>query len=120
MQTIGQWLEERCKGEHVTLRQAAIKTDLSHACIANLRKGGRPSPETIKKLVRAFGGDGYQGQVLEDHLLALAGYRTERPEGEALSEERARLLDTVSGFSDAQLILVTRFADFLIKIKSEP
>ena len=36
--------------------------------------------------------------------------------GEALSEERARLLDKVSGFSDAQLIRMTEFADFLERI----
>ncbi|MBA7558643.1 hypothetical protein ES708_00247 [subsurface metagenome] len=108
------------RSEHLSLRQAAAKTSLSHATIADIRKGVRPDPETIMKLARAFGSDGAQGLALEDHLLTLAGYRTPRPEGEELSIAMATLMDKVSKFSDPQVKIMTRFADFLTEIEGEP
>lgn len=75
---IGQWVEEKCKRERLSLRQVATKTDLSHSTIADIIKGSRPFPETITKLAQGFGGDGKRGLALQDHLLVLAGYRTQR------------------------------------------
>ncbi len=114
------WLEGRLKCEHLSLRQAGAKTGLSHATIADIRKGVRPDPKTIQKLAEAFCGDGpNQRLALEDYLLTLAGYRTPRPEGEEPSEALAQLLDKVSKFSEPQLNLMTQFADFLMKIEGE-
>ena len=117
--TVGQWLEERLRREHLSLRQAAAKTGLSHATIADIMARGHPSPETIRKLAQGFGGDGKLRLVLEDHLLTLAGYRTPRPEGEEISEALAQLLDKVSKFNDSQLSIMTQFGDFLIEIGNE-
>ena len=111
--SVSQWLEKRCQLEHLSHRQAGIKTGLSHATIADIRKGEHPSPESIRKLSRAFGGDGKQGLVLEDQLLTLAGYRTPRLEGEEISEALAQLLDKVSNFNEAQLTIMVKFADFV-------
>ncbi|GAJ04878.1 unnamed protein product, partial [marine sediment metagenome] len=113
--SLGQWLEERLQREHLSGRQAAARIGLSHATIADIRKGGRPSPETIRKLAQGFGGDDKQGLAVEDRLLVLAGYRTERPEGE-LSESMAELMDRIRKFDEPQLKIMTRFADFLIEI----
>lgn len=112
------WLEERCHREHLSLRQAATRTGLSHTTIGDLIKGVRPLPETIKKLATGFGGNGTNQQIaLEDRLLVLAGYRTERPGKAELTESAARLKDKVKGFSEAQITMMLHFADFLIGIK---
>ena len=79
--SLGQWLKERCKREHLSLRQAAARTDLSHQTIAGIIAGNRPLPETIEKLAHGFGGNGKRGLALLDRLLVLA-YRTEQPENE--------------------------------------
>jgi len=95
--SLGLWLEEKWKSEGLSLRQAAVKTGLSHAALAKIVKANtKVRGGTIKKLARYFGGDGTRKRlVLEDRLLVLAGYRAERPEDE-LSEPMARLMDTVS------------------------
>lgn len=112
--TLGSWLGERCKSEGLSLRQAAVKTGLSHSTLAGIVKGNiKVCGETIKKLAKYFGGDGRRRWVLEDQLLVLAGYRTERPEEDELSEPMAHLMDTVSQFSKQQLKIMTRFANFL-------
>lgn len=115
---LGKWLEDQCVEQHLSLRQAAIKIGLSHATIADIIRGddNHPHPGTIQKLVKFFGGDGKQGLALEDHLLTLAGYRTERSEGEEPGEALARLLDKVSELTDSQVKIMTRFADFLVEI----
>ena len=116
---LGQWLKGKCKREHLSLRQAAARSSLSHTTIADIIKGDRPFPKTIIKLAQAFGGDGpNQRFALEDHLLVLAGYRTPRPQ-EELSEPLAQLMDKVKKFNDPQLKMMTRFADFLIEIEGE-
>ena len=51
------WLEEGCKKERLSLRQAATRTGLSHATIGDIIKGSRASPETISKLAEAFSGN---------------------------------------------------------------
>ena len=118
--SLSEWLEERCKREHLSLRQAAARTGLSHATIADIRKGVRPVPETIQKLAKSFGGDGpNQRLALEDYLLTLAGYRTPRPEGEEPSVAYATLIDKVRGLSQPQLEMMVSFADFLMKIEGE-
>lgn len=117
-QNLSQWLENRCKREHLSLREAAAKTDLSHATLAAIRKGARPSAVTIKKLVAAFSDGKNQRLALEDKLLVLAGYRTERPEEERTGS-RARLMDKVGNFSEPQLKVVIRFVDSLVDFLTE-
>ena len=114
---LGSWLEERCKAEGLSLRQASIKTGLSHTTIADLMKGNNPSPETLRKLAQAFneGGDHHR-MAIEDELLTLAGYRSERLEGEELSQPLAQLMDIVGEFSQSQLKIMARFAEFLAEI----
>jgi len=47
------WLEERCQKEGLSLRQAAVRTGLSHATISDIIKGKSPSPVTLRKLAGA-------------------------------------------------------------------
>lgn len=114
---LGGWLAERCQQESLSLRQTAAKTGISHATVADIIKGSRASPETIKRLAEAFseGGD-HQRLVLEDELLVLAGYRSERPEGQELSLPLAQLMDIVGEFSWPQIKIMARFAEFLAEI----
>jgi len=76
---IGQWLQEKCQKERLSMRQAAAKTGLCHATISDIIKGTRPLSATIKKLAQGFGGDGMLRLALEDRLLVLAGYEREEP-----------------------------------------
>ncbi len=116
---LSQWLQERCKQERLSLRQAADKTGLSHATIGDIIKGTQASSQTIKKLAVAFGGENHQTLALEDKLLVLAGYRTPRPEGEELTEPMARLLDRLSHFSNPQLEIMEHFANFISKTEAK-
>ncbi|GAJ08150.1 unnamed protein product [marine sediment metagenome] len=113
--SLGQWLKERCKREHLSLRQVAINVGVSHQTIAGLINGKKALPTTIKKLARAFGGNHNQMMALEDKLLVLAGYRTERPK-EELSEPLARLSDKLGQFSEPQLMIMEHFADYISEI----
>lgn len=116
---VGQWLRDRCKKEGWSLREAAANTGLSHATIGDIMKGGQPSAESIRKLAAAFGGNGdHQKCAVEDELLTLAGYRTERAEGQ-LSESMGRLMDRLSAFSESQLKVIGRFADFLAEVEGK-
>lgn len=117
-ESLGQWLKDRCKAERLSMRQAAVKTGLSHATIADIIKGASPSPETVKKLAQAFGGSGNEKLALEDNLLILAGYRTPRSEGEEPSVPLAQLIDRLNQFSEPQIKIMTRFADFLAETDS--
>lgn len=114
---VGEWLRARCQEEGLSLRQAAAKTGLSHVTIADIMNGTQASPQTIRKLAMSFGGDGHQGQVLEDKLLTLAGFRSQRV-GE-LSEPMAELMDKLSQFSEPQLKLMGHFADFISKVETK-
>ncbi len=111
---LGEWLKAKCEEEGLSLRQVATKVGVSHQTIAGLMNSKKALPQTIKKLAKAFGGDHHQMTALEDKLLCLAGYRTERVE-EALSEPLARLLDKLGEFSHSQLVIVEQFADFISK-----
>ena len=114
--TLGGWLGKKCQEERLSYRKAAEKTGLSHATIADIINGNRPSAATVKKLAEAFSGNGeHQRVAMEDFLLSLCGYRSEKKEGE-LSEPLARLMDKLSEFSEAQLEIMERFADFVTKI----
>jgi len=117
-ESLGQWLKDRCKAERLSMRQAAVKTGLSHATIADITKGTSPSPETIRKLAQAFGGSGNEKLALEDSLLILAGYRTPRSEGEEPSQLRGRLMDRLGQFSEPQIEIMMHFADFLAEMDS--
>jgi len=114
--TLGQWLKEKCEAEKLSLRQAASKTGLSHSTISDIINGVQPSAETIRKLAHAFGGDGHRGFVLEDKLLTLAGYRSQRPQ-QKLSEPMGRLIDRLGTFNEQQLKIMSRFADFLAELE---
>lgn len=117
-ESLSQWLKERCEQEGLSLRQAAAKTGLSHSTIAALINGGGASRQTIRSLALAFGGDGKLGLVLEDKLLTLAGFRTERGE-EGLTETMAELLDKLNQLSEPQLKLVGHFAEYLSKLEEK-
>ena len=116
--TLGEWLQAKCEEEGLSLRQVAAKVGVSHQTIAGLINGKEALPQTIKKLARAFGDNHHQMIALEDKLLSLAGYRTERPE-EALSEPLARLLDKLNDLDVAQLGIVEQFADFILRMKKQ-
>ena len=118
-QGLSEWMEERCRSEKLSLRAAAGRTGLSHGTIAEILKGVSPAPESIRKLAHGFGGNGKEGLALEDKLLILAGYRTERPGGQEISPPMGRLLDAVAGFDDTQVNLVSKFAEFLAGIEKE-
>jgi len=82
---LGQWLKEKCETEGLSLRQAAARVGVSHGTIAKIMDGASPSPQTIRRLVRAFALEDTERLALEDQLLILAGYRTPRP-GEEVEE----------------------------------
>ena len=130
MEHLSRWLLEKCKHEHLSLRQTAAKTGLSHATIADSIKGVRPLPETIRKLAQGFGGDGTAEKLaLRDHLLVLAGYREEEtlpadyirlvpllsPEHQRLLEVLVRELANLEGIKE-KVKLATRL---LIKLPVE-
>lgn len=106
---LARWLAERCQEEGLSLRQAGVRTGLSHSVIRDVIRGAsvRPSPNTIKKLVEGFGGDA----ALQDHLLLLAGHREAR--SKEPSPALAELIDKVSEFDERRIRMMARFADFL-------
>ncbi len=110
--TLAKWLEKRCKDEKLSYRQAASKAHISHATVATIRKGTRPSAATIVKLAEAFGNNGKnQRSALEDYLLTLCGYRSGNQAAKS-TEPLARLLDRLSHFDEEKLKLVEAFVDF--------
>jgi len=113
--TLSGWLKEKCQKEHLSMRQAGERTGISHSTVDSIIRGGHASADTVAKLARGFSSNGGQRQALEDHLLALAGYRTEQPE-EKLSEPLAQLMTKLQKFDESGLEVVRRFADFLIEI----
>ena len=93
---------------------------MSYGTLAKVMKNNHASPETVRKLAQAFGGDGTNERLaLEDKLLVLDGHRTPRPEGEEISEPLARLMDKVGRFNEPQLRMMVSFADFLIEAVEE-
>lgn len=113
---LGQWLRDVCERERLSLRQAGVRTGLSHATIRDIMNGSGATPETIKKLATAFGDGDNQRLALEDKLLVLAGSRSPRSDGE-LSEPMARLLDQMHQLGEPELKIMTRFAEFLMELK---
>ncbi len=116
--SLGLWLKQRCQEERLSLRQVAAKTGVSHGTIADIIKGAAPSAETIMKLAQTFSKGERERLALEDHLLMLAGYRTQRADS-GLPLAMARLLDLVAPFNDKQLKQMVKFADFLIEVDRE-
>ncbi|GAI66021.1 unnamed protein product [marine sediment metagenome] len=114
---LGQWLQAICRSEHLSLRQAAAKTGLSHTTISQILNGSGAFPETIGKLAKAFTDGTKERLALEDHLLVLANYRTQRSEGEELSEPLAHLIDKVKEFNQPQLKVMESVADLLTESK---
>lgn len=113
---LGGWLKEKCQQEKLSLRQAAARTGLSHGTVEGIIKGASPSPQTIRKLVEAFARSENERLALEDHLLMLAGYRTQRASVKELPQPVARLLDLVAQFNDKKLKLVVDFAELLTQV----
>ncbi|MBA7577743.1 hypothetical protein ES708_19596 [subsurface metagenome] len=112
--SVADWLKQKCQEEHLSLRKLAVKVGVSHVTITEAVNGSRVSADTIKKLARAFSGNGdHQKLALEDKLLALAGYRSHRVDDP--NEAVGKLIDKISGFDEAQLELMAHFADFLLK-----
>lgn len=116
---LGKWLVEACQREGLSLRQAAVKTNLSHGTIRDIMNGNCPASESIKKLADAFGGNGQEGLSLEDQLLVMAGFRSPRPPGQEISQPLARLLDRLSKFSEPRLRIVDRFIEFISEVDKE-
>jgi len=115
---LSQWLQDRLEKGHLSLRKAATVTGLSHSTIRDIMRGVTPNAETIRKLANAFSKNGHERIALEDSLLILAGYRTERP-GEEMSQALGRLMDVVATFSEAQLSLLIHFAEFLADMEEK-
>ncbi len=113
---LGRWLKERCQQERLSLRQTAARTGLSHGTVEGIIKGASPSPQTIMKLVHAFARTENERLALEDHLLILAGYRTQRASVKELPPLVARLLDLIARFNDKKLKLMVDFAEFLTEL----
>jgi len=118
--SFSEWLGLKMEEEKLSLRGAATMVGISHGTIADILKGVSPAPETIKKLAKAFSNNGENSRLaLEDELLVLAGYRTERKAGAEKSANLARLMDEVAGFSEPRLRLMTEFAKYLKESKGE-
>lgn len=106
------WLAQRCRDEKLSYRQAATKAGVSHATIAAIQNGTRPSAATIVKLAGAFSAEGqHQKGVLEDYLLGLCGYRSSRPEA-TRSEPIAMLMDKLGRLNEENIQFVESFVDF--------
>ncbi|GAI67703.1 unnamed protein product, partial [marine sediment metagenome] len=110
-------LRKACKGKNLSLREAGKKIGISHTTIALILHGRRVHPLTIRKLAKAFSNGQYHRAVLEDELLTLAGYRSNRPP--ELNETIGRLIDSVIDFSPEELKMLTRFADYLVEIREQ-
>lgn len=119
-QSLGRWLREKCEEEGLSLRQAATKTGLSHSTIYEIIRGAPASPQSIKKLAETFGGNGRLRLVLEDKLLTLGGYRSERLEEDTISEPLTRIMDRLSGFSERELKLIEQLIEQLADLFSKP
>jgi len=118
--SFSEWLGLKMETDRLSLRGAAAMVGISHGTIADILKGVSPAPETIKKLAKAFSNDGEKTRLaLEDELLVLAGYRTERKEEGKMNTNLARLMDEVGDFSEPQLRLMTEFAKFLKESEGE-
>lgn len=114
--TISLWLERQCRSDRLSLRKAAAKIGVSHNTVASIINGERPSPGTVAKLARAFADTGpHQRGALEDFLLNLAGYRSERAEGK-VNEPLARLMDKLANFTPEELEVTEQFADFIGRV----
>ena len=109
---LGLWLQKECDRNKLSLRAAGEKTGLSHSTIRDIVNGSIPNPDTIRKLANAFSDGNQHEQALENKLSILAGHRTEHQVG-SINEPVARLLDIISEFSEQQVMLLVRFADFL-------
>ncbi len=109
---LGNWLKDRCQQEHLSLRQAATKANLSHATISDIINGGRPSAATIVKLAEAFSNGDSHKEELKDQLLSLVGYRGERIKGE-MSDAVARVVEKLNHVSPDQLEVIESLASFV-------
>jgi len=116
--TLSLWLGERCKEEGLSYRKVAARAGVSHATIAAIKNGNRPSATTVVKLAAAFGGNGqHQRMALEDILLGLCGYKSKKGEVD-VSEPLGRLMDKVSHFNESQTKVIEQFVDFVAKVGS--
>ncbi|MFW6112588.1 MAG: helix-turn-helix domain-containing protein [Chloroflexota bacterium] len=109
--SFGEWLRVMCERQGLSLRQAGQRAGLSHGTIEGIIQGTMPSADTVKKLARAFGGDGREGLALEDTLLVLAGYRT--PRSDDMSQSLAHLMDLAADLDESKLKLLADFVDYL-------
>lgn len=112
--TLSLWMGERCKNEGLSYRKVAAMAGISHATVADIIKGARPSATTIMKLATAFGGNGHQRMALEDILLGLCGYKSMN--SAFISEPLGRLLDKVKHFDESQIEVIEHFVDFVAKV----
>lgn len=111
---LGTWLKERCKEEHLSVRQAAAKVGISHATISDIIHGSRPSAITIRKLAEGFGNNDEHRAELNDLLLGLSGFRSNKSKEET-SEPRARVIDQLGHLDFEQLEIVEQLTSFITK-----
>ncbi|MBA7540466.1 hypothetical protein ES705_32763 [subsurface metagenome] len=114
---LGKWLRKACKMKNLSLREAGKMIGISHSTIALILHDRPVHPLTIKKLAKTFSNGQYHRAALEDELLTLAGYRSNRPP--ELNKTIGRLIDSVRDFSPEELKMLTRFADYLVEIRDE-
>ena len=65
---LGQWLRERCEADGLSLRDAAARVGVNHGTIAKIMDGASPSPQTFRRLVRAFAFEDTERPVSYTHL----------------------------------------------------
>lgn len=118
---LGDCLRAKCRTEGWSLRQAGIKTGISHTTMAAIVNGSRSvSAVTVKKLAQAFSASGgHHRGVMEDELLILAGYRPRRPKGQDLSQPQAQLLDAASGLTERQIRLLISLGEFMAELETK-
>lgn len=117
METLQQWLKGKCKQERLSVRNVGIRCGLSHTTIAEILKGQGVMGSTIKKLAQGFATSEAEKLALEDKLLILAGFRSERPEESTLTESQAHLIAKVKLAGEAEVEMMLSFASFLKAIK---
>lgn len=81
---LARWLLARLNEHNLSARGASIQAGLSHSMFSYYLRGGRPSPETCKKLARLFGEP-------DELVLQLAGYIKAPPDQEVFLRRIAEI-----------------------------
>lgn len=115
VENIADWLTRKGEQEHLSMRQMADQVGVSHATLAQAKKGVH-TVATVLKIAAGFSKEGtVERTVLEDQLLALCGYRSKKPVLQT-SEPMVRLIDMLSKLDDEQLRLIEVIIDFCVSL----